>query len=119
MAIKGTTIVIDGTVKSGAVSVPAGVNISGKNNADGFACKLHSGEGNYFESCIAEYNSDDGWDCYAESNKKKNYNWPLTGKPSALGYEVTFGKAIIQDCVSKDGSNNIKGATLKGTCVGF
>lgn len=43
----------------------------------------------------------------------------LTGKLSALGYEVTFGKAIIRDCVSKDGSNNIKGATLKGTCVGF
>ena len=158
MAIKGTTIVIDGTVKSGAVSVPAGVNISGKNNADGFACKLHSGEGNYFESCIAEYNSDDGWDCYAAHGKitlvncQANYNGycdgiygdgngfkmggvdnktegvaahldpldhTLTGKPSALGYEVTFGKAIIQDCVSKDGSNNIKGATLKGTCVGF
>lgn len=284
-AKKGTTIVIDGTVKSGAVSLPAGVNISGKNNAtidfsqtsgssgrgitlsgngstienitvknaadngifisgsnntlkyvtccynkdagfqvsnggannkfynctshhnadakgenaDGFAVKLHSGEGNYFENCIAEYNSDDGWDCYAahgavtlvncqanyngycdgiygdgngfkmggvdnktsgvaahldplnhvligcsakgnyangfdrnnqsgvvtmknctaDSNKGKNYNWPLTGKPSALGYEVTFGKAIIQDCVSKNGTNNIKGATLKGTCSGF
>ena len=282
---KGTTIVIDGTVTSGAVSVPAGVNISGKNsavidfsqtsgssgrgltlasdgstienitvknaadngiyitgsnntfkyvvccynddagfqvsnggannkfynctshhnadakgeNADGFAVKLHSGEGNYFENCVAEYNSDDGWDCYAahgavtlvncradynglcdgiygdgngfkmggvdnkttgvaahldplnhmligcsakgnyasgfdrnnqsgvvtmqncvaDSNKKKNYNWPLTGTPSALGYQVTFGKAIIQDCTSKNGSNNITGATLKGTCVGF
>lgn len=284
-AKKGTTIVIDGTIKSGAVSLPAGVNITGKNNAtidfsqtsgssgrgitisgdgstienitvknaadngifisgsnntlkyvtccynkdagfqvsnggannkfynctshhnadakgenaDGFAVKLHSGEGNYFENCIAEYNSDDGWDCYAahgavklvncqanyngycdgiygdgngfkmggvdnktsgvaahldplnhvligcsakgnyangfdrnnqsgvvtmqncvaDSNKGKNYNWPLTGKPSALGYEVTFGKAIIQDCVSKNGTNNIKGATLKGTCTGF
>lgn len=168
-------------------------------NADGFAVKLHSGEGNYFENCVAEYNSDDGWDCYAahgavtlincqanyngycdgiygdgngfkmggvdnktsgvaahldplnhylegciakgnyangfdrnnqngvvtmknctgDSNKGKNYNWPLTGKPSALGYTVTFGKAIIQDCTSKNGSNNIKGATLKGNCVGF
>ncbi len=284
-AKSGTTIVIDGTVKSGAVSLPAGVNISGRNNAtidfsqtsgstgrgitiagngstvqnitvknasdngiyitgskntfkyvvccynkdagfqvsnggadnkfynctshhnadakgenaDGFAVKLHSGEGNYFENCVAEYNSDDGWDCYAahgavklvncqanyngycngiygdgngfkmggvdnktsgvaahldplnhvligcsakgnyangfdrnnqsgvvtmqncvaDSNKGKNYNWPLTGTPSALGYQVTFGKAIIQDCVSKNGSNNIKGATLKGTCTGF
>ena len=57
--------------------------------------------------------------CVADSNKGKNYNWPLKGKPSALGYEVTFGKAIIQDCTSKNGSNNITGATLKGTCVGF
>ena len=32
-AKSGTTIVINGTVKSGAVKVPAGVNISGKNNA--------------------------------------------------------------------------------------
>ena len=284
-ASKGTTIVINGTVKSGKISLPAGVNISGKNNAtidfsstsgssgkgitisgngstienvviknaadngiyvtgsnntfknvetcnnadtgiqvseggaynkfydcyshhnvdskaenaDGFAVKLHSGEGNYFENCTASYNVDDGWDlyaahgavefvnctanyngyceglygdgngfklggvdnktdgvaahldplnhklinctaignyktgfdrnnqngvvtmigCYAKSNKKYNYNWPLTGSPSALGYTVTFGKAIIQDCTSVDGSNNIKGATLKGTCVGF
>ncbi len=281
----GDTIVIDGTVKSGAVSLPAKVNISGKNNAtidfsqtsgssgrgitlkgngstiqnitvknasdngiyitgsgnvfkyvtccynkdagfqvsdggannkfyhctshhnadpkgenaDGFAVKLHSGVGNYFENCVAEYNSDDGWDCYAahgavtlvncqanynglcngirgdgngfkmggvdnktsgvkahldplnhtltgcsakgnyasgfdrnnqngvvtmkkctgDSNKKYNYNWPASGTPSALGYKVTFGKAIIQDCVSRNGKNNISGATLKGTNSGF
>ncbi len=284
-AKSGTTIVIDGTIKSDKISLPAGVHISGKNNAtidfsqtsgssgrgitisgngstiqnitvknasdngiyitgsnntfknvvccynkdagfqisnggannkfysctshhnadatgenaDGFAVKLHSGTGNYFENCVAEYNSDDGWDCYAahgavklvnckanyngncngikgdgngfkmggvdnktsgvkahldplnheligcsavgnlkngfdrnnqngvvtmkncvaDSNKGKNYNWPLKGTPSALGYEVTFGKAIIQDCTSKNGKNNISGATLKGTCVGF
>lgn len=284
-AKSGQTVVIDGTVKSGAVSLPAGVNLAGKNNAtidfsqtsgssgrgitisgngstlsnitvknasdngifisgsnntlkyvtccynedagfqvsnggannkfynckshhnadatgenaDGFAVKLHSGEGNYFENCVAEYNSDDGWDCYAahgavtlvncqanyngycngiygdgngfkmggvdnktpgvkahldplnhqligctakgnyangfdrnnqsgvvtmknctsDSNKGKNYNWPLTGKPSALGYKVTFGKAIIQDCTNINGKNDISGATLKGNCKGF
>ena len=284
-AKSGYTIIIDGTVKSGAVKVPSGVNIKGTNNgtidfsstsgsngrgltfngngstvsyltvknasdngiyiegsnntfnyvnatrnhdagfqisnggannkfyncnstynadskgenADGFACKLHSGVGNYFENCKAEYNSDDGWDCYAahgavklvncqanyngycdgiygdgngfkmggvdnktsgvaahldplnheltnciakgnytngfdrnnqngvvtmnnctaDSNKKKNYNWPAKGKPSALGYEVTFGKAIINSCTSKNGKNDISGATLKGNCVGF
>lgn len=284
-ASKGTTVVINGTVKSGAVKVPAGVNISGKNNAvidfsstsgsngrgltfegngstvenvtvqnasdngvyitgsnntfknvtacynkdagfqvcnggsynkfyncyshhnadakgenaDGFANKLHSGEGNYYEGCIAEYNSDDGWDCYAahgavtlvncqanyngycdgiygdgngfkmggvdnktpgtaahldplnhvlkgctakgnyasgfdrnnqsgvvtmenctaDSNKKNNYNWPANGKPSALGYKVTFGKAKIISCKSKNGSNNISGAVLSGNCSGF
>ena len=57
--------------------------------------------------------------CKADSNKTLNYNWPLTGKPSALGYTVTFGKAIIQDCTSINGTNNIKGATLVGNCVGF
>lgn len=284
-AKSGTTIVIDGTVKSDKIVLPAGVNISGKNNAtidfsqtsgssgrgitlngngstlqnitiknasdngiyisgsnntfkyvvccynkdagfqisdggannkfynctshhnadatgenaDGFAVKLHSGTGNYFENCVAEYNSDDGWDCYAahgavtlincqanyngycngiygdgngfkmggvdnktsgvaahldplnhylegciakgnyaagfdrnnqsgvvtmknctgDSNKTLNYNWPLTGKPSALGYQVTFGKAKIQSCTSKNGKNNIKGAELSGNCVGF
>lgn len=284
-AKSGTTIIINGTVKSGAVKVPAGVNISGKNNAtidfsstsgsngrglsfygngstvenvtiknasdngiyiegskntfkyvtccynhdagfqvsnggsdnkflncnshhnadakgenaDGFANKLHSGTGNYYENCIAEYNSDDGWDCYAahgavtlvncqanyngycdgiygdgngfkmggvdnktpgvaahldpcnhvlkgciakgnlasgfdrnnqsgvvtmekctaDGNKKNNYNWPDSGKPSALGYKVTFGKAKIINCISKNGTNNIKGATLSGTNQGF
>ncbi|CDM70474.1 putative secreted protein [Clostridium bornimense] len=168
-------------------------------NPDGFAVKLHSGEGNVFEKCKAEYNVDDGWDfyaahgavtlvncesnyngevngvkgdgngfklggvdnkesgkaahldplnhvlincsakgnkkngfdrnnqsgivtmknCIADGNEGKNYNWPLKGKPSALGYEVTFGKAIIDSCTSKNGSNNISGATLQGNCQGF
>lgn len=281
----GTTIVISGTVKSGTIKLPAGVNIAGTNNAtvdfsktsgsngkgfylaengstisniivknaadngifvtgshntfknvtccnnhdagfqvsnggayntfenchshhnadaagenaDGFAVKLHSGVGNVFKGCVAEYNSDDGWDCYAahgavklynchanyngycngiygdgngfkmggvdnktpgqkahldplnhylegcvakgnlaagfdrnnqsgvvtmknctgDSNKKGNYNWPATGKPSALGYKVTFGKAIIDSCTSINGKNDISGATLKGNCKGF
>ncbi len=284
-AKSGTTIVIDGTVKSDKIVLPSGVHISGKNNAtidfsqtsgssgrgitikgngstlqnitvknasdngiyisgsnntlkyvvccynhdagfqvsdggannkfynctahhnadatgenaDGFAVKLHSGEGNYFENCVAEYNSDDGWDCYAahgavklincqanyngycdgiygdgngfkmggvdnktpgvaahldplnhylegcvakgnyaagfdrnnqsgvvtmknctgDGNKTYNYNWSLTGKPSALGYQVTFAKAKIISCTSKNGRNNIKGAELSGTCTGF
>ncbi|WP_022749399.1 right-handed parallel beta-helix repeat-containing protein [Lachnobacterium bovis] len=168
-------------------------------NADGFAVKLHSGVGNTFEECVAEYNSDDGWDCYAahgalklincranynglcngirgdgngfkmggvdnktpgqkahldplnhylegcsavgnyaagfdrnnqsgivtmkscyaDSNKGNNYNWPATGKPSALGYKVTFGKAIIDSCISKNGKNDISGAILRGNCSGF
>ena len=48
-----------------------------------------------------------------------NYHWPLTGKPSALGYKVTFGKAIIEDCTNINGKVNITGATLKGNCKGF
>ncbi|MBC8083393.1 MAG: right-handed parallel beta-helix repeat-containing protein, partial [Hymenobacter sp.] len=35
-------------------------------NADGFACKLTSGDGNVFRGCIAHHNIDDGWDFYAK-----------------------------------------------------
>lgn len=31
-------------------------------DADGFASKLTSGEGNKFIRCVAKYNVDDGWD---------------------------------------------------------
>ncbi|WP_051569428.1 bacterial Ig-like domain-containing protein [Alkaliphilus transvaalensis] len=37
-----------------------------QNNADGFAAKLTSGEGNIFDGCIAYNNIDDGWDLYAK-----------------------------------------------------
>ena len=57
--------------------------------------------------------------CISDSNKGNNYHWPLTGKPSALGYKVTFGKAIIEDCTNINGKVNITGATLKGNCKGF
>jgi hypothetical protein len=33
-------------------------------NADGFACKQTGGRNNKFENCIADGNSDDGWDLY-------------------------------------------------------
>lgn len=33
-------------------------------NADGFACKLYAGKGNYFYGCRSWENCDDGWDCY-------------------------------------------------------
>lgn len=36
------------------------------NNADGFAAKLRSGEGNVFRGCIAYNNIDDGWDLYTK-----------------------------------------------------
>lgn len=172
---------------------------NGGENADGFAIKLHSGEGNVLNNCSAEYNSDDGYDCYAthgaitfnrckanyngncngikgdgngfklggvdnktsgvkahldpnnhvlvkcsavgntasgfdrnnqngvvtmkycvaSKNGKYNYNWPATGKPSALGYTVKFGTAQIIGCSSSNGKNNISGAKLSGNCKGF
>ena len=81
--------------------------------------------------CTAKGNYANGFDrnnqsgvvtmknCTADSNKGKNYNWPLNGTPSALGYKVTFGKAIIQDCTNINGKNNLTGATLVGNCKGF
>ncbi|MBO5100050.1 MAG: fibronectin type III domain-containing protein [Treponema sp.] len=37
-----------------------------QNNADGFASKLTSGEGNIFRNCVAHHNVDDGWDLYSK-----------------------------------------------------
>ncbi|MBQ6452207.1 MAG: right-handed parallel beta-helix repeat-containing protein [Solobacterium sp.] len=37
-----------------------------ENNADGFACKCRSGEGNIFRRCTAFLNTDDGFDLYAK-----------------------------------------------------
>jgi len=37
-------------------------------NADGFAAKLTSGNGNVFRNCKALYNCDDGWDLYTKSD---------------------------------------------------
>ena len=36
-------------------------------DADGFAAKLTTGEGNVFTACIAAYNADDGWDLFAKA----------------------------------------------------
>lgn len=38
----------------------------GYEDADGFACKLTTGEGNVFDGCVAYNNADDGWDLYAK-----------------------------------------------------
>lgn len=51
-------------------------------NADGFAAKLTTGEGNIFDGCIAYRNSDDGWDLYAKSDSGN------------------VGTTIIKNCVS-------------------
>lgn len=51
-------------------------------NADGFAAKLTTGEGNVFDGCIAYRNSDDGWDLYAKSDSGK------------------VGTTIIKNCLS-------------------
>ncbi|MGD9247001.1 MAG: right-handed parallel beta-helix repeat-containing protein [Desulfobacteraceae bacterium] len=47
-------------------------------DADGFASKLTSGEGNKFIGCVAKYNVDDGWDLYTKTS---------TGKIGAVYFE--------------------------------
>ena len=37
-----------------------------QNNADGFASKLTTGDGNIFRNCVAHHNVDDGWDLYSK-----------------------------------------------------
>lgn len=57
-------------------------------DADGFACKMHNGEGNRFIRCRAWRNSDDAWDLYEtdfsvtliecwawESGKAEDHTW--------------------------------------------
>ena len=51
-------------------------------NADGFAAKLTTGEGNVFDGCIAYRNCDDGWDLYAK---------PDSG---------VVGTTIIKNCIA-------------------
>ncbi len=36
-------------------------------NADGFAAKLTSGNGNVFRNCVSHHNIDDGWDLYTKA----------------------------------------------------
>ncbi|ADL50504.1 right-handed parallel beta-helix repeat-containing protein [Clostridium cellulovorans] len=82
--------------------------------------------------CVADGNLKRGFDrnnqsgvvtmtrCIGKNNAGGNFYFPLNGTPSALGYKVTFGKAIIDSCTSSGGgSNNVTGVTFKGTNTGF
>ena len=75
--------------------------------------------------CTAEGNTNAGFDrnnqtgvvtmkgCIGKNNAKGNFNFPAKGKPSALGYEIKFGTAIIDGCTSiGGGKNNISGARV-------
>lgn len=57
-------------------------------NADGFAAKLGTGEGNRFEYCISHDNADDGWDLFNKLGE--NYN----------------GVTTISHCISYNNGNN-------------
>ncbi len=62
-------------------------------NADGFACKLYAGRGNYFYGCRAWENCDDGWDCYqTEDQIVFEYCWSWhNGDPTLWGFSSFNG----------------------------
>jgi hypothetical protein len=72
-----------------------------ENNADGFAAKLTSGEGNVFRDCVARNNIDDGWDLYTKAG---------TG---------AIGAVLIEGCVAYDNGRLSSGAPGKGDKNGF
>ena len=71
-----------------------------QNNADGFASKLTSGEGNIFQNCVAHHNVDDGWDLYAKIE---------TGP---------IGAVILDNCIAYNNGRKIDN-TGKGDGNGF
>ena len=65
-------------------------------NADGFAAKLTTGEGNVFDGCIAYRNCDDGWDMYAKSDSG---NVGLTVLINCVSFETNkFAKDAAVTC---------------------
>jgi hypothetical protein len=52
--------------------------VNGGENADGFACKLSAGVNNKFENCVANHNSDDGWDLFGQPSTVKIINCTAT-----------------------------------------
>ncbi|MBP5283634.1 MAG: pectate lyase, partial [Treponema sp.] len=71
-----------------------------QNNADGFASKLTSGEGNVFRNCISHHNVDDGWDLYAKVE---------TGP---------IGAVLLDNCITYANGTKLDG-TGKGDGNGF
>ena len=71
-----------------------------QNNADGFASKLTTGDGNVFRNCVAHHNVDDGWDLYAKIE---------TGP---------IGAVILDNCIAYNNGRKIDN-TGKGDGNGF
>lgn len=71
------------------------------NNADGFAAKLTSGEGNVFRGCISHNNIDDGWDLYTKAE---------TGP---------IGAVLIENCIAYNNGTMTDGSVGAGDKNGF
>jgi hypothetical protein len=100
-------------------------------NADGFTCKLSGGSGNQFNSCVANHNSDDGWDLYGNPksvyiNKctSTNNGWDVQGNGN--GFKLgSAGQSIPHTCTNctasynlacgYDGNGNVGHITITGS----
>ncbi|OOM75378.1 pectate disaccharide-lyase precursor [Clostridium puniceum] len=71
------------------------------NNADGFAAKISSGEGNVFRGCISHNNCDDGWDLFTKLENG------------------TIGAITIEDCIAYGNGTLSDGTVTKGDGNGF
>ena len=94
-------------------------------DADGFAAKLTTGEGNVFYGCVAYNNADDGWDCFAKTatgsigavtviNSVAFKNGYLANGSEAgngngfkMGGSALSGHHVLKNCLSYD--NKAKG----------
>ncbi|HEX7057132.1 MAG TPA: bacterial Ig-like domain-containing protein [Bacilli bacterium] len=72
-----------------------------QNNADGFAAKLTSGEGNVFRGDISHNNIDDGWDLYTKAGSG------------------AIGAVLIEDCIAYHNGTLSDGTVGKGDKNGF
>ncbi|MBE6974303.1 MAG: hypothetical protein E7436_02280 [Ruminococcaceae bacterium] len=73
----------------------------GYEDADGFAVKLTSGEGNVLDGCVAHHNADDGYDLYA-----KNETGPI-GKV-VIRNSVAYANGYLEDGTDAGNGNGFK-----------
>ncbi|MDT3401383.1 right-handed parallel beta-helix repeat-containing protein [Mucilaginibacter terrae] len=92
---------------------------NGGENADGFACKLSAGKNNKFDHCVANHNSDDGWDLYGQPYTVTITNCTATnnGYGSAgdgNGFKLGSAGQTVAHTVTNCTSNNNIGAGYDG-----
>ena len=100
-------------------------------DADGFACKMHNGQGNRFIRCRAWHNSDDAWDLYEtdfsvvlaecwawESGKAEDHLWvkDYVKKNSSMSFSGN-GNGIKLGGNGTGGSS--KGVHYAFNCISF
>ncbi len=91
----------------------------GYEDADGFACKLTTGDNNVFDGCLSYNNADDGWDMFAKVE---------TGAVGSVLIKncVCYGNGYLPDGTNAGNGNGFKlgGSSITGyhklvNCVSF
>ena len=105
--------------------------IDGGQNADGFACSLSGGAGNSFTNCVADHNSDDGFDLFGNSSTvviknctatRHGYGTAGNGNGFKLGssgqnipHTVTYCTSSNNKAYGYDGNGNVGHMTMTGS----